>query len=609
MRFFFFVISFSFTTCYAFSQSQVSEFFKSTDGSYHIYLPNNWVKETPKQSSIVFTFRPSDGKQNEIPTAISLEILPVTAGYETADIHAITNKELEITKNQYGNTFSILSHQYRNLNNKEWSQLIAEVKISKKKVFNFFILKAVHNAKTYALSFVGESDDYEKYFNIAFGVMQTFMFYTADKTVYFEDKNNVTPSLITKQLKNFSGVFTYKPNENYVNTITITTGDAPYKANEIRQITKEGQTFTYEAELKIEEITDKNIVLATDAVLKFDPGMQFRKAVYDLYRMDYGLSGQFKAKDSSFQQYGLDLWEEKSAIVNSQPLKEKNVVVQKPITSDKKSVVEKQSPSNTNSVSVINSPAKAQVVFKPKRANVDLAPIFSGSILRRWQVVGSKKGPYIKYKNKLVEFEFLSGGKFNAYENEIIRASGTYVLATDKKSVLMKDGGQSGPMKILKLAADQCIFLIDRDTMICYPANSASAKAALAKQALVEKSVRDWYNYYNAVKSVAREQQNILSSITNSPLAQSADLKKIGTESQIYGGEEAFYNMAFINSLFNKLDRIRSNTPILISRIESDSALIKEENIVSLLTVLKQVQTDCEEKEKGAVRFLNEYYN
>lgn len=824
MKVFFFAIFFLQSAYYAFSQSQPSEFFKSADANYHIYIPKDWIKETPKQNSIVFSLRPADGKQDEVPTAMFLEILPVSLGYETANMREITDKELEITKNQYGNSFTILSQQYRNINNKEWSQMIAEVRVSKKKAFKFFILKAVHNAKTYALSFAAESEDYEKYINRAFAAMQTFMFYTTDRTLYKNDNTYLSPITIEKQMAKYNGTYTHQPHPTYFNSIVLGNAtDGPYKAKEIRRLTKDGKTYIFEAELKVEEITESKIVLTTDAVLKFDPDMQFRKAVYELNRTDKGFSGQFVAKDSTFEKDIVSFVNQNLSTTKSQPKTKIDNVVQTPepkknldlendadedndlanrtydyanwegdannikrfgqgkvrrvsehalsftlttgktvlvkdkfvkatkdmsayyetgysfggysdslnsfilfqedglgnlvnrttgvlsddlpqiddilrnskerISPDKKwvctyenysevsddaggmfkifsaaagfkKIYEKEEghngkewypgniiwtgnttleieklntdskkigtcwlqlqngkwtllnskPSYNSHVSTtaINktlpiSTAKGDETFKLKRIALPIIPVFSGSITKRWQVAGLKEGPYIEHKRRVVEFEFLPGSKFNAYEDGNIQGSGTYVLATDKKSVLLKDGNQSASMKILQLTADQCIFLAARDTMICYPANSAPAKAALAKQALIKKSVRDWYGYYNAVSSLFSQQRNLIRDL---PLSQRNNLKEIEEDGEkLNVREEAYYNVAFINSLFSAMNKIRSNTPLIITRIENDAELMKNESIITGLNYLKKLQLECEQKEGAAIQFLNKYYD
>ncbi len=805
-------------------------FFKSPDGIYHIYLPNDWTRQALITSNIHFDLRPPDAKKADVPTAITLEVTPL--GTEGAGLSArnLGERQLTTLKSSFGDKLKIFTNGVRNVSNKDWWVFSGQIALAKKRNIGLYIYEAVHNGSSYALTFTGESEEYNRYVNIAEEFFKTFMFYTADITVYKDAANRVNPSVIAEQLKNFAGVFTYKPNETYLNTVTIVNkGNGLYQAKETRRLTKEGKTHTFEAELKIEEITENEIVLATDAVSKFDADLRFGKAVYNLYRMDYGLSGQFKAKDSSFKEYGLNLLEEKPVVAKSQPPKSKDGIVKKAepkkepiaetppneqakmegrtygdrnenetsnianfgqgkvkrlsdhelqltltsgkyvvikakynlkskgyendrsflgyvdelnsfvlqadfdwtvlvnrttgtisdripqlnpknISSDKKwlysyrnygeledmaggrfmifsitdgvkkvfeqeegnkgkewypynerwvengvlriekfdaeinasygadklklkpfgvcwlvfqkgkwaltnskptGVVSATSASTVNSVATVISTDQMGVAFKTKRAAIDFAPVFSGSILKRWQVAGSKKGSFISYKEKRLEFEFLPGAQFNAYENETIRASGTYVLATDKKSVLLKDGAHSAPMKILRLVTDLCVFVIDRDTMVCYPANSATAKVALVKRALVNESGRDWYTYSNAARNLASQQRNLLYSIQNTPLSQSADFQKIDAkarEMERLSGD-AIYDIEFINSLFSTIKEVRLNTPTLIALVESDSEVSKNGNIASALTYLKTTQAECEEKEKAAIRFLNEYYN
>lgn len=126
-----------------------------------------------------------------------------------------------------------------------------------------------------------------------------------------------------------------------------------------------------------------------------------------------------------------------------------------------------------------------------------LASCSSGqvTIAKRWQTAARLiHGKISQYQVKSQEYDFSSAGKFTVSEDGAIAQSGTYVLAPDKKSVLLKDGDRSVTVRIARLTANELQMVIEslfsgRDTLVLYP--SASAAGRKAKQRIID---------YNAVR-------------------------------------------------------------------------------------------------------------
>lgn len=129
-------------------------------------------------------------------------------------------------------------------------------------------------------------------------------------------------------------------------------------------------------------------------------------------------------------------------------------------------------------------------------AILTLSACGQSSIVKRWQAAGRlKNGHVVPQENEIREYEFLKDGTFNAYENGAIAGSGTYVLAGDKKSVLLKDGNQSGSLKIQKLTASELIMIFEggRDTIAFYPSGSAQAVKAIKSAEAYDQAKKAWF--------------------------------------------------------------------------------------------------------------------
>jgi hypothetical protein len=121
------------------------------------------------------------------------------------------------------------------------------------------------------------------------------------------------------------------------------------------------------------------------------------------------------------------------------------------------------------------------------------------NLYKRWQLAGRIVNGKKDMKIASQEYEFFSSGKFNHYAGGSIIHTGTYTLASDKKSLLLKDGYRDIPMKITKLTASELDLQLGNDTVICYPSSSASGAKAQQKGDAYKTASLDWldviYNY------------------------------------------------------------------------------------------------------------------
>jgi len=116
-------------------------------------------------------------------------------------------------------------------------------------------------------------------------------------------------------------------------------------------------------------------------------------------------------------------------------------------------------------------------------------------LVNRWTAAGHlRHGKLVPENNKGRGYEFLKNGTFNVYKDGMIEGSGTYVMASDSKSVLLKDGNQSGSLKIMKLTSTELVMIFNpgRDTIVFYPSGSTNAKQAQAKTEAYHKAKKDW---------------------------------------------------------------------------------------------------------------------
>lgn len=98
------------------------------------------------------------------------------------------------------------------------------------------------------------------------------------------------------------------------------------------------------------------------------------------------------------------------------------------------------------------------------------------AIQKRWKAVDVRGDEDMKerYKKRFArnasELEFKEG-KFNAYQDGVIRASAPYTMASDGKSLVVTDGGITLTVRIVSLDGETLHaildgFMSDRDTII-----------------------------------------------------------------------------------------------------------------------------------------------
>jgi hypothetical protein len=123
------------------------------------------------------------------------------------------------------------------------------------------------------------------------------------------------------------------------------------------------------------------------------------------------------------------------------------------------------------------------------------------SIINRWAMAGTlQHGKVVPRARDMEEYEFLKDGTFNAYKRNSLTASEKYVMAPDKKSLVIKHGSESLSVKIIKLTGSELWMIFDDfntrfDTVVCYPAGSAAAKKILAEAGFKNEAGRYWAGY------------------------------------------------------------------------------------------------------------------
>ncbi|RYY58231.1 MAG: hypothetical protein EOO05_17085 [Chitinophagaceae bacterium] len=98
-------------------------------------------------------------------------------------------------------------------------------------------------------------------------------------------------------------------------------------------------------------------------------------------------------------------------------------------------------------------------------------------IVNRWKPVDQygSEAKKEKFKSRMarhvMEWEFTKDGKFNGYSDGVLQGTADYTMASDGKSVVIKDGGMSESIKIIKLTSNMMEVQTDilwngRDTVI-----------------------------------------------------------------------------------------------------------------------------------------------
>jgi hypothetical protein len=117
-------------------------------------------------------------------------------------------------------------------------------------------------------------------------------------------------------------------------------------------------------------------------------------------------------------------------------------------------------------------------------------------IVKRWQAAGRlENGKIVPHTGKIYEYEFFKDGMFNVYVNGAITESGRYVMASDKKSLLLKDvNRRNQTVLILKLTASELDIVPTRgDTIICYAAGFVQRQTLSRNPAAYSQANKDWF--------------------------------------------------------------------------------------------------------------------
>lgn len=128
---------------------------------------------------------------------------------------------------------------------------------------------------------------------------------------------------------------------------------------------------------------------------------------------------------------------------------------------------------------------------------LSLASCGQNKIVNRWVPAGSLNKGILEVKtNHGKAVEFLQNGTFNIYDEGNIEGSGTYKMASDSRSILVKDGRQSGTFKIIKLTSSELIMISTQayDTIVYYPSGSSASKEAETKAINYNTLQKNWGN-------------------------------------------------------------------------------------------------------------------
>lgn len=146
--------------------------------------------------------------------------------------------------------------------------------------------------------------------------------------------------------------------------------------------------------------------------------------------------------------------------------------------------------------------------------------------------------------------EFLEGGKFNVYRDDVIKGSAEYTLASDGKSVVVQEGGRAGgSMKIVSLDNDKMEIVTDfsfmngHDTVIFrkYDYDNKEEVYDLKKKAIEKELTSELSRFH---KSVTDGVSSIIAFIQkkspdNAQIKELADLRKSMIETQPTGLDQA----------------------------------------------------------------------
>jgi hypothetical protein len=217
------------------------------------------------------------------------------------------------------------------------------------------------------------------------------------------------------------------------------------------------------------------------------------------------------------------------------------------------------------------------------------------SIIKRWQAAGRlENGRIVPHKGKIFEYEFLRNGIFNIYANGAITENGQYVMASDKKSLLLKDvNRRNQTVLILKLTASELNIVPTRgDTIICYAAGFVQRQTQSRKPAAYSQANKDW----NEMQTTYMKLDDLLRNYCATLLASDDGAKGMIVKKQPISLKGLPQNIATdvqnltkqdIETYIHLLDKAVTRLPDFCWDIKSDMASSYADALTQQLSVLE----------------------
>jgi hypothetical protein len=161
------------------------------------------------------------------------------------------------------------------------------------------------------------------------------------------------------------------------------------------------------------------------------------------------------------------------------------------------------------------------------------------AIVKRWKAVGRQVNGEISTDGlRTKEYEFLSNGHFNIYENGALIDNGVYILAGDRKSVLFKTDGKSQSVKIAKLTANELRMVIGSpfssgDTVVCYPSGGGAAKKSQQKKEDRDLMAQTWSSMHINDRKLAQKISIVVSILESKDKGNKIYSQWLETEQEI----------------------------------------------------------------------------
>lgn len=235
------------------------------------------------------------------------------------------------------------------------------------------------------------------------------------------------------------------------------------------------------------------------------------------------------------------------------------------------------------------------------------------SIVNRWQAAGRlEKGRIVPHKSKLFEYEFLKNGIFNIYSNGAIIENGNYIMASDKRSLLLKDvNRRNQTIVITKLTASELNIIPTRgDTIICYTASFMQRQPQSKNVASHKQANKDWVelqktykmlndfldNYCRALLASSREAKSM---VAGGPLSSKTISDDIVAEVQYLTKQD-------IESYIQLMDKMATRLPDFCEDVKTNMPSSYDKMTKQFSSLAEQVKRDKEKFIKSFKAYTGE---